>query len=247
MTTPLVDDTATPPASPAPAADTRFYSQEQVDEMLNKARTQERDKLYPKLQQTDAMADELKELRASQKKLEKLEADRQAAIEAERKKAEEAKLSAEQLIAKREQEMNARFQQFQQDQEVKVALLQKQNEMIALQAYVQRRINEEQDNIAPELIDFIDGDTQEAVEVSIERVKVKTQQIADGVRNAGVRQRSQMPGVAPAAGVNAQGPLDTPGDRQLTAEQIQGMSMSEFAALRQRINMPNGSGKGLFD
>jgi hypothetical protein len=242
----LVVDDQTPPTAPA-APDTRFYSQEQVDDMLNKARTQERDKLYPKLQQTDAMADELKALKASQKKLEKLEEDRQAAIEAERKKAEDAKLTAEQLIARREQEMNDRFLQFQQDQEVKVALLQKQNELIALQAYIQRRVNEEQDNIVPELIDFIGGDNEAAVEASIEIVKAKSAQIVDNVKQANTRQRSTMPGVAPAAGVNAQGPLDTPGDRQLTAQDIQGMSMSEFAQLRQRIGMPNGSGRGLFD
>jgi hypothetical protein len=244
MTTPVTD-----PGTQEPQG--KFFTKDELDDLLNKARTQERDKLYPTLETTKKknkdFEEELKVLRASQKKLEEAEATRQQAIDAERKKAEEAKLSAEQLIARREEEMNRRFLQFQQDTEVQVAMLQKQNEAIAIQAYIQRRINEEQDNIAPELVDFIDGDTFEQVDASIERVKAKTQQIVDNMRNAGARQRSQMPGVAPAAGVNAQGPLDGPTDKQLTAQDIQGMSMSEFAALRQRIGMPNGSGRGLFD
>ncbi len=242
----LVVDDQTPPAAAA-APDTRFYSQEQVDDMLNKARTQERDKLYPKLQQTEAMQDELKELTKFRKEAEKKEAERQALVEAERKKAEEAKLTAEQLIAKREEEMNFRFQQFQQEQELKVAMIEKQSQALQLQSYILRRLSEEQDNIEPELIDFVGGDTEAEVEASIEVVKAKSARIADNVKQATTRQRASMPGVAPSAGINAQGPMDTPGDRQLTAQDIQGMSMSEFAQLRQRIGMPNGSGRGLFD
>jgi hypothetical protein len=242
----------TEPAEPtAPQGTSRFFTKEEVDELLNQARTQERDKLYPTIEKTNAKATEfeaeLKELQKFRKQAEKERGEREAAVEAERKKAEEAKLTAEQLIAKREQEMNDRFLQFQQEQELRVAMLQKQNELVSLQAYIQRRVAEERDNIVPELVDFIGGDSEEQVEASIATVLAKSALIVESVKQAGVRQRSAMPGVAPAAGINAQGPMDTPGDRQITADDIRGMPMAEFAQLRQRIGMPTGSGRGLFD
>lgn len=243
------NDPATDPGQPSNGT-SRFYSQEEFDTERERVRQEERNKLYPRINKSDertqAMEAELKELRAFQKKQEKAEADRLAQIEAERKKAAEAKLTAEQLIAKREEDFNARMEQFQRDQEVKIALLEKQNEMVALQAYIQRRVNEEQDNIAPELLDYVGGETPEQVEASIAKVKASTASIVENMKAAGVRQRAAMPGVAPSAGTNGVGPMDQTGNREYTADDIKNMGMGEFAELRRRIGMATSNNQGLF-
>lgn len=227
----------------------RFYSEEEYKAALSKVRQQEREKLYPQISKSDektqAMQAELKELRAFQRKQEKAETDRQKAVEAERKKREEAELSARELVEKRQAEYEARLAQFQAEQDQKVALMEKELQFSRLQSYIQQRVAEESDFIAPELADYVTGNTQEEVEASIDRVKQKTAMLVENMKSAGVRQRSQMTGVAPSAGTNGVTPLDEPGDRQLSPEDISGMGMGEFAKLRERLGM-GGSGQGLF-
>lgn len=245
------DETSETEDSPEgePKGTGRFYSEEEYKAALSKVRQQEREKLYPQISKSDertkAMADELKELKAFQRRAEKAEKDRQAAIDAERKKAEEAEMSAKQLVEKRQAEYESRLAEFQAQQEAKVAVMEKELAFSRLQGYIQRRVSEEAENIAPELTDFISGDTEEEVEASIERVKAKTSQLLENMKSAGARQRASMPGVAPAAGTNGVTPLDEPGERQLSAEDISGMGMGEFAKLRERLGM-NGTGQGLF-
>jgi hypothetical protein len=238
-------------ATPAPGGTDKFFSKEEVDAMLNSARTQERDKLYPQLSKADerqkAMDDELKELRKFQKAQEKIEADRLKAIEDANRAKTEAEMSAKEFAENLRQETDARFSQMQADRERSEALYQQELKFMKLQNYIQRRVVEESENIAPELVDFISGDDETQVEASIEMLKAKTAQIVENMRQAGLRQRSQMPGVAPAAGTNGVGPMDVQGDRQVSAQEIAGMSMSDYAALRKRVGMPSGSGRGLFD
>lgn len=219
----------------------RFYSEEDYKAAIEKARAQERDKLYPQLSKSDertkAMQDELKELRAFQKKQEKSEADRLAAVDKAKKEAEEAELTAKQMIDKRQEEWNSQFQSFQSQAQQEQALLKKELEFMQLQNHIQRRVSEESDSIAPELMDFITGNTVEEVEASIERVKEKTSQLVESMKAAQTRQRAQMPGVSPSAGTNATGPMDQPGDRQLSDEDIAGMDMGQFAELRKKLGM----------
>lgn len=228
----------------------RFYSQEEFDQALAAARQAELDKLNPRISQSDertkAMQAELKELRDFQKKQEKAEADRIAAVEKARKAAEEAELSAKELIERRQAEADARLAEFQAQQSQQLALLHKEIEFQKLGAYIQRRINEEQDTIAPELLGYIDGKTEEEVEASIARVQATTASIIEGMRSAGVRQRAAMPGVAPAAGTNGVGPMDTPGDRQYSAEDIEKMGMKEYSELRARVGIGGANNQGLF-
>jgi len=253
MTTPPapVEDPKTPP-TPTPTGTDRFFSQEQVNEMIEKARQQEKDKLYPTISKTDErakqMEEELKELTKFRKTAEKQEADRLKAIEDAQRAKEEAEMSAKELLAKRDADFNARLAQIQAENEQRIALMEQEVKYNQLQAYIQRRATEESNTIVPELMDLINGSTPEEVEASIELLKAKSASIAEAARNAGIRQRTTMPGVAPSSGPNGGvTPLDMPGDRQFTAEDIRGMSMQEFAQLRKKINMPSGSGRGLFD
>jgi hypothetical protein len=232
-------DPAQDPAQPTGTA--KFYSQEQYEAALAAARQQEKDKLYGKRQQDNehlaTLKSEVAELRKAAQKREKEEADRLAEIEKARTKAAEAEMSAKELLEKREQQWQAQRQADMEREAAERELLKKELEFMQLQSYVQRRIAEETDNIAPELLQFVDGKTPEEVEASIERVKASTASIVENMRAAGVRQRAAMPGVAPSAGTNGITHLDQPGDRQLSAEDIKGMDMTQFRALREKLGM----------
>jgi hypothetical protein len=247
---PDVEEGTAPTNPRTPSAD-GVFTQEQVNAMIEKARQQEKDKLYPTIDKADervaAMDAELKELRKFQKAQEKAEADRLKAVEDAQRAKEEAELSAKDLLAKRDIDFQAKLDAIQAENERRVAVMEQELKFREIQAYAQRRAMEESNNIVPELIDFITGETPEQIDASIEILKVKSQAIAEAARNAGVRQRATMPGVAPSSGSNGVTVLDQPGDRQYSADDIKGMSMSEFAALRKKIGMPNGGGRGLFD
>lgn len=255
---------------PAPPADGEYFTAAQVAEQveaarraaLETARTEEREKLYGKIRQTD---DRYKEMDAEVKRLTDLEAQRvkddakrQAEVEKAKQKAAEAELSAKDLLEKRQQEwedqrardraeQDSKLAEIVRQRELDQAVMAKEREMAALQLYIRDQVEAERDNIAPELLAYIGGDTQEQVDASIARVKETTAAIIEGMRQAQVQHRAGMPGVAPSGGATAITPgLDT-GQQQITAEDINKMSMKEFAALRVKAGMQgNGQGRGIF-
>lgn len=102
--------------------------------------------------------------------------------------------------------------------------------------YIQRRISEERDTIAPELIDYIGGNSIEEVEKSIAIAREKTASI---LRAAVL----QTPANSPAQPPQQQ-------QQEYTAEQIAAMSPQspQYGALRQAFGMDKaGRGRGLFD
>lgn len=230
-------------------------------EAIEQARKEERDKLYAQIRGSD---DRFKEMQAEVERLQAAEAARQKeaekarlAAEKARKEKEDAELSAKDLVAKRDgeweqklaqmkAEQDARMAEIARQQEVQQAMWEKEREMTALTLYIRDRVEAERDNIAPELLDFIDGQSKEEVDASIERVKAKTAAIVEGMRQAQLAQRAGMPGVAPSGGATALTPGIDTGDKQLSAEDIKGMGMKDFAALRSRMGMGSGSGQGLF-
>jgi primosomal protein N' len=167
----VVEPPATPPAEP------RFTVED-----IQKARQEEKDKLYKRLQsveeQNKTFLAEIEEQRKAREAAQAQEAERQRqAQEAAKAKAEED-MSAKELLAVKEQEWNQRLQQFEQEREQERLLFQKEQEFNSLQSYIQRRVGEESENIAPELLDFVGGNTPEEVENSLNTVKAKTQPLS---------------------------------------------------------------------
>jgi hypothetical protein len=251
------------PQNPTPP--TGYFSQADVDEAIKQAkqqaRTEERDKLYP---QIDANKTRFDELTSQIKTLTDAESERAKEAEKARlaaEKARQAKEDAEKSAQDLVKDSEARFQQqlkdmqtaqdtrlaeIAQQQQLQQAVFEKEREMSALQMYIRDRVEAERENIAPELLDFITGDTKEEVDASIQVVKDKTAAIVEGMRQAGIAQRASMPGTAPSAGATSIVPgLDTGQGQAISAEDIKGMGMKEFAALRQRMGMGN-AGQGIF-
>ena len=175
-----------------------------------------------------------------------------------KKKAAEAELSAKELLEKRQAEWDeqlkaanaaqeARIEELRKQQEMQQAMFAKEQELAQLALYVRDRVAAEQDNIAPELIDLIGGNTKEEVDASVEDMKARTARIVEGMRQAAIGARAQMPGVASSGGATAITPgLDT-GQQELSPEDIKGMSMADYAKLRQGLGYAQaGSGRGIF-
>jgi hypothetical protein len=226
----LVEPPAQQPAEP------RFTAED-----IQKARQEEKDKLYKRLQTVEDQNKQfLSEIEAQRKAREEAQAEeerkRLEAQQAAKAKAEDD-LSAKELLAVKEQEWNQRLQQYEQEREQERLLFQKEQEFNNLQSYIQRRVGEESENIAPELLDFVGGNSPEEVESSINTVKAKTQAILESVQQAAIQQRASMRGVSPT-GYSTTGPMDTdPGHKSYSVEDLRNMPMSEYAKIRGQLGV----------
>lgn len=223
-----------PPAVPAPPSDARFTA-----EQIERARSEEKDKLYKRMQERDSrhaeMEQELAVLRQEREERLKAEADAKTAAEEAAKVKKESEMSAKALLEQRNSEWETRFAEIQAEREREREALAKEAQYNELRAYIQERVGAEREAIAPELLDLVSGNTPEEVDASVELLKAKTSQILESVQQAQVQTRSQMRGVS-TAGFTGQGPTDNEsGSRQLSAQDIKGMSMQEYAKYRDQL------------
>jgi DNA repair exonuclease SbcCD ATPase subunit len=205
-------------------------------------RRQEKDKLYDKISKLQEQVEVFNQEREEQKRL----AEELSAKEAEeRRQREEAEMSAKDLLMKKEDEFQHRinsvqeeweqkFTMLQQEAEAQKALLEQERRYQELESYKSRRIAEEQDNIMPELLDFIRGNSEEEIESAISAVAARTSAIMENIQQA-MPQRQSVRGV-PATGSTPIGPLENMTEQQvLTSADIANMSMEQYAQVRDRL------------
>jgi len=223
----------------------KFYT----DEDLARVRTQEKDKLYPQINNLKEELDALKREREE-------EAARRAANEAalanaaaeEEKRKQEEELGLRDLLKVKESEWAEQLEREREARETAFALLERERAFSEIQAYRAQRLNDEAENIIPDLIDLVNGDSIEEIEKSIQGLKAKSSSILEGAQQAMQAARRDMPGTRVTTPVNA-GPLDVEtGTRQFSAEDISSMSLNDYAKYRQQLLSPNAQGKskGLF-
>jgi hypothetical protein len=219
---------------------------------IAKAREQEKAKLYP---QMEKMKEELASLKKAREEQAAKEAERESRIaeEAARQEAlkraqEESELSAKELLAKKEQEFQALLENERLERERAFALLEQERKFQELMNYRQNRLEQERENIVPELIDLIQGNTPDEVEHSIATLKEKSASISASVQQAMQSAKQQMAGTritAPAAG-----PLDNDSSQQTyTPDSIRDMNMADYAKQRAKLlgSAASNRGQGLFD
>lgn len=245
------------PAQQTPAPEFRFTAED-----LERVRQEEKTKVYGRLDQETQARKELENhvqslLAAQQEREAEAQRQREAAEQAERER-QEAEMSAKDLLAQREQtwqeqqrqmqtDWEQRFEQMAQERAQEHALLEKEKELAALSAYTANRLAEEKDNIAPQFLDFIKGNSQGEIDQAIEVAKAKTAEIFTEIQQAQVQQRAQQRGVAPT-GYAPVGPLEVEGGtRQYSAQDIQNMSIQEYAEFRRKAGIGgSGQGRGLY-
>jgi len=129
-----------------------------------------------------------------------------------------------------------------QEREAAFALLEQERKFAELQAYRQQAVEQNRDNIIPQLIDYIQGNTPEEINESIAGLVERSNSILESAQSAIQQQRRDMPGVrATLPGV---GPLETNSEsRQFTAADIASMPMNEYAKVRTQILSNRAQGK----
>jgi hypothetical protein len=227
----------------------KFYSEEDIA----KARTQEKNKLYPEIEALKAQVETLA------KEKEEREA-RKAALAAEKEQAEldeiarkeqeviENELSAKDLLKLKEREWKEQLERERQERELAFSLLEKERALSDLQQYRNARLAQEADNIIPELSDLVMGNTREEVDASLADLVTRSNSILENARAQRDTARREMQGTKST--LPPTGPLETNSEstRQLTAQEIAQMDMGEYAKYRNRIlsDQARGRTQGMF-
>lgn len=231
------DTLVTPVQSQTP---NKSYSEED----LKKVREQEKSKLYP---QIDSLKEELAVLKKERE--ERLaEAERlRAEQEAEARKKAEAEMDVRQLLETKEKEWAEKLEAERLERERAITLLERERQFTELSEYRTARLNQERENIIPELVDLITGNNREEIEESIAGLKERSSRILESAQQAMQSARKEMTGSRVTA--PASGPLDTNSDQQqFTADQIAAMSVTEYAKYRGKLlgQAASDRGKGIF-
>lgn len=227
-----------PEAAAEPAQQERkTFSKEDV----NRARQEEKDKLYADLH---GMRDELKELKALRAREEERVAAEQRAREEAERRAKEDEMDVRELLRTKEEEFRRQLEEERQERERALALLERERTYVQLQEYRAMRMRQEEDNIIPELRDLVGGESQDEIEASIAGLIQRSARIMDSVRSASQTARKDSTGArvtVPPAG------LDTYTDgRTLSLDQIKAMSNDEYSKYRSSLLNKGGEGQGLF-
>jgi hypothetical protein len=219
-------------------------------EDIQKARTQEKSKLYS---QMDKLQEELSSLRKEREERAAVEADRAAKRQlreaeraAEKKAQEEDEMSFKELLKTKEEEWASKLESERLEREKAFALLEREREFQELQTYRQQRLEAERDAIIPELIDLISGNNRDEIELSIAGLKERSTKIFDSVAQVAQQSRKEMAGTRITS--PASGPLDNDSDsRTYSADDLSKMSMADYAKNRAKLlGNSNNRGQGLF-
>ena len=223
-------------------------------EQLEAARQQEKDKIYDRVKRAEEQASqfktEIERLTAAEDAREAEAKAQREAADAEAKKAADAKLSAEELVAAKTAEWEKERTKFREEMEAQQAFMAKERQLMDIQGYTQQRVAEAIANnqLAEDFVDYIGGNTREEVDASINKAIQKTANIVASMSGQTPPGNPAPSGVSPT-GFGPSGPLDNlTGQRNYTAADINKMSMEEFAAFRKTSGLDKaGQNKGLLN
>jgi hypothetical protein len=215
-----------PPNTNGNGAGTRFYTQEE----LEAARKQEKDKLYGRIEEMSTTLRTLQEERQAEAAERQRLADE---AEAARRATEEQEMDLRTLMEQREAALRNELTTLNERYEMDRAVFERERLLQEAYAYRVARIEQEQEYILPELRDLIGGDTPEAVDASIEEMKMRSEAIFNNMAAAAQPQPfrgAAMPSVPPVGPMEQVPQLET-----LTAQDIQGMDMTTYKKYRERL------------
>jgi len=232
--------TSTPSGTPSSQFTTKMYTEEELNEARAAVSEREKNKLYPTI---DSLKSELEILKKDrEERLAEAERQRLEAEEVARKKAE-AELTTRELLEIKEKEWAAQLEEVRQEAARNRALAEREREYSELTAYRNRRLQEVQDDIMPELLDEISGNTQEEIEASIAKYSEKTARILAQAQSGLEDARRNLVGTRPTLPPTME---NNSVQQKYSAEQFRDMSITEYAKIRDSLGMDRGSGKGIF-
>ena len=167
--------------------------------------------------------------------------------EADARKKAEAEMDVRELLQSKEKEWAEKLEAEKAERERAFTLLDRERQYAELNEYRNRRLEEERDNIIPELVDLIAGGTSEEIENSITGLRDRSSRILESAQSAMQNARKEMTGSRVTSPPS--GPMDNNSEQQsFTAEQIAAMSVTEYAKYRGKLlgKAASERGKGIF-
>jgi hypothetical protein len=216
----------------------KFYTEED----LAKVRSQEKEKLYP---QIENLKEELNSIKREREEEAARKASEAASIEAaeaaKAKEQAESELEVRELLKVKEAEWQEQLERERQERERAFALLEQERTFTDLQNYRAQRLEQERETIMPELVDLLAGNTREEIEASIEGLKERSNRILESAQQAMQTARRDMTGTR--ATLPPAGPLENnSSQRNFTAAEIAAMSVQEYAQYRDKLMSPTARG-----
>lgn len=192
---------------------------------LEAVREQEKSKLYNRIESVE-------------QHIAKAEADRQAAIDAQKaaeQAAEELRKSKEleemdlrTRLETMEQTTQQRFMQLEEERKMAEAMLEQERQLSALVQYRSEKLREYGAQIMPQLLDFVTGNSPEEIDAAIVAMVERTNSIVSDVQTVQNQNYTSMRGAAVTAPGGAPQEL-SPQTQTFTAEQIRAMSPQVYA------------------
>jgi ElaB/YqjD/DUF883 family membrane-anchored ribosome-binding protein len=199
------------------------------EEDLKRVREQEKSKLYP---QIDSLKEEINLLKKDRE--ERLAESSRISEEkdVEARKRAESEMDVRSLLEIKEKEWAEKFETEKSERERAFTLLERERQYSELSTYRNRRLDEERDNIIPELVDLISGNNADEIEQSITGLRERSSKILDSAQQALQSVRRDMKGTSTTLPPTMENNSD---QQQFTAEQISAMSVTEYAKHRDRL------------
>jgi hypothetical protein len=241
---PIVVNVPPQQTAPPPA---ETFTREEILAFVERARQEEKDKLYP---QMEDMSARIKVFEDEAELVRQQEAERLAQeAEADRlRQLEEASVSERWQAT--EEKWQSQFDEMKNALEMEKALRQKETQYAQLADYKGRRLAEMADQIDPRFHDYIMGNTPEEIEAALYQAAAKTEEIGQEIQELRQTQRrevgmpiSGMPEVTPEQLGNVTG------RQEYSAADIANMDMASFAQLRPQLLEAGGQAvrdKGLY-
>lgn len=237
MTHPTPPETITlPPAPPpAPAAPAvQMFTAEQVEA----ARQQEKEKLYTRLEEETAARKNLEtQMAAFSTDLTTRQEAEQAALKSAADAAEEkrrAELSFGEKLEEASKQFGSQVSSLQEQLAQRDAILERERQFNELMQYRAGLLQQQGNDILPELHDLVRGDTPEQLDAAVSAMVARTSSILQNVADATQQARQGARGV----GVTAPpvGPMDNnSGQETVSAADIAAMDMKTYTANRARL------------
>lgn len=238
-----------PPAMPTPVQQSQPEARFTTED-LQKAREQEKQKLYSQIetltQGQQAMNEELSRLRGEREAREQAVQEAREAAEAEARRQAEEEMGVRDLLTSKEAEWEQKFQQLQSDRERDRVLLERERQYSELMEYRNRRVQELSDDIIPELQDLVVGSTPDEIDASLAGLVERSNKIIESATSAAQAARRDMRGTGITA--PATGPLDQPSGQpsSFTAAEIADMDPQTYAKHRASLlNLASAAKRGL--
>ena len=219
-----------PARQPRSGTDPQVFTEDDIERI----RQEERARFGTLSSQLDEAQQEIARFRQSDEERAKAEAKVQKEAERAAKKKEEEEMELRDLIARKDDEWEAKLQAERDERERALALLEQERRHAGLQNYLAQKMMEHGEQIAPQLRKLVGGNSEEEIDLKIqELIEISTSIVGDTQQYM-----AQVQSQRPTVGVTSPpvGPPDMAATtRTYTTDDLRNMTPEDYAQQRESL------------